>query len=135
MLEDFGQRFLRRFPKIHIHFLPARRHLGDCLFSELIMPVYLTVRRTPALTELLSSVMSHLSSEPSRTSAGGETCKIEPTRSVYRKREHYGRGGTWSIRLLFFIYKSTRGPQASTSVTDVTEMLYCAIMFMVSHCF
>lgn len=82
MLEDFSQHFLRRFPKIHIHFLPARRHLGDCLFSELIMPDYLTVRRTPALTELLSSVMSHLSSEPSRTSAGGKHAR-------YNRQEAY----------------------------------------------
>lgn len=38
------------------------------------MAVYLTVRRTPPpLTELLSlSVMSRLSLEPSRTSAGGK---------------------------------------------------------------
>lgn len=63
----------------------CRRRLGDCLFSELIMPVYLTVRRTPPLPELLSlSVMSHLLLEPSRTSAGGKTCKTELTRSVYR---------------------------------------------------
>lgn len=47
------------------------------------MPVYLTVRQTPPLTELLSlSVMSHLSLENSRTSAGGKTCKTEPKRSV-----------------------------------------------------